>query len=114
VSDASGFLRAHPALRRAMEASSAFRDIKRQAALDVDEERLYIVRGDTLGSAEDLFVEAVVRGAQQVDPDDRYRAVYLELDDQVRALIDQRVRGESETSTHTGNESVEGEANADG
>ncbi len=74
-----------------MRSSSAFEAVKREAALDIDEERLYIVRGDTLGTEEDLFLEAVVRGAQRDDAEDPYRRVYLELDDEGRALVDERV-----------------------
>ncbi len=74
-----------------MRSSSAFEAVKREAALDIDEERLYIVRGDTLGTEEDLFLEAVVRGAQRDDSEDPYRQVYLELGEEGRALVDERV-----------------------
>ncbi len=74
-----------------MRSSSAFDAVKREAALDIDEERLYIVRGDTLGTEEDLFLETVVQGAQRDDADDPSRQVYLELDDEQRALVDERI-----------------------
>lgn len=74
-----------------MRRSAAFEPVKRAAALEIDGETLYIVRGDTLGSEEDLFVEAIVRGAQRDDPDDPTRKVYLELDDEQRALVDERI-----------------------
>jgi hypothetical protein len=82
---------AHRGLEEAMKASTAFEEVKRQAALDIDDERLYIVRGDTLGTEQDLYLETVVRGAQRDDPSDPYRRVYLELDDEVRILVDERV-----------------------
>lgn len=91
MSEASRFLARHGELADAMRASSAFETVKRDAALDIDEERLYIVRGDTLGSEEDLFLETLVRGAQRDDPDDPARQVYLELDDDQRALVDERI-----------------------
>jgi hypothetical protein len=82
MSDAGRFLAEHRELGHAMRSSSAFEAVKREAALDIDEERLYIVRGDTLGTEEELFLEAVVRGAQRDEAEDPYRRVYLELDDQ--------------------------------
>jgi len=93
VSSARKFVHAHPELVEAMHRSEAFAAVRDQAALDVDDERLYIVRGDTLGDEEDLFVETLVQGAQSSEPDDPNRAVYLELDDRAREVIDQRVRG---------------------
>ena len=92
MNDAGAFLAAHPSLAEAMRTSSAFDRIRRQALLDIDGERLYIVRGDTLGSEEELFVEALVRGAQGPDPGDAERALYVELTDEQRALVDERVR----------------------
>jgi hypothetical protein len=91
MSDTDRFLAAHPELREAMQASAAFEDIKQKAILDIDGETLYIIRGDTLGTAEDLYLETIVRGAQQENLTDPRRAVYLELDPKLRALIDQRV-----------------------
>jgi hypothetical protein len=86
-------MRSHPGLAQAMRSSKAFEAIRDKAALEIDAERLYIVRGDTLGDEADLFVETLVRGAKSSDPDDPNRAVYLDLDDELREVIDQRVRG---------------------
>jgi len=76
-----------------MSASLAFAAVRDRSALEIDEERLYIVHGDTLGDEEDLFVETLIRGAQTSDPSDPNRAVYLDLDDEMREVIEQRVRG---------------------
>ena len=91
MSEADEFVAANPALARAMAASRAFPALRDAAALDIDEERLYIVRGDTLGSEADLFVEALVRGARGSDPTDPARALYLELDDETRVLVERRI-----------------------
>lgn len=93
MSDAQAFVRSYPGLVRSMHSSAAFAGIRDQAALEIDAERLYIVRGDTLGDEEDLFLETLVRGAQASDPDDPNRVVYLDLDDEMREVIDQRMRG---------------------
>ena len=93
MSDAKAFVRSHSGLARAMRSSKAFASIREAAALEIDAERLYIVRGDTLGDEEDLFLETLVRGAQAKDPQDPNRRVYLELDKRMREVIDQRVRG---------------------
>ena len=76
-----------------MRSSAAFEAIRDKATLEIDAERLYIVRGDTLGDEEDLFLETLVRGAQASDPNDPNRKVYLELDKDMREVIEQRVRG---------------------
>jgi len=46
-----------------MAESEAFREIKRAAFVEIDGEELYIIRGDTFGGEDDLFVEAVIQGA---------------------------------------------------
>ncbi len=86
-------LATHPHLREVMDRSSNFAKIKRQAALNIDDQVEYIVRDDTLGDEDTLFVEALVRGAASEEPDDVHRALYMELDEEVRALIDRRTRG---------------------
>jgi len=91
VSDACRFVRAHPTLSAAMGASVAFPPLRDGAAIEVDDERLYIVHGDTLGDVEDLYLESLVRGALATDEDDPNRAVYLELEPPARALVDQRL-----------------------
>ena len=96
MSDAGRFLAANRWLVDAMRSSAAFEAVKGEAALDIDDERLYIVRGDTLGSEEELYLEALVRGAQCDDPTDPVRRVYLELDDHQRAIVNERIGGRSD------------------
>jgi hypothetical protein len=93
VSDAAEFMRTHPGLERAMSASDLFGRIRDDAALVVDAERLYIVRGDTLGDEADLYLETLVRGARSDHPDDPNRAVFLELDDELRGIVMRRAEG---------------------
>ena len=96
MSDPDRSLGANRWLVDAMRSSTAFEAVKREAALDIDDERLYIVRGDTLGSEQELYLEALVRGAQCDNPTDPVRQVYLELDDHQRAVIDERIGGRSD------------------
>jgi hypothetical protein len=91
MGDAGRFLDAHPALRTAVQASPWFDALRRRAMIEIDGERLYVVRGDTLGSEEDLIVEALVRGARSIDPDDPHRRLYEELDGDLRAIVDARI-----------------------
>lgn len=93
MSDAHELVRKHPGLARVMRTSAEFDAIRLEAALEIDAERLFIVHGDTLGDEEDLFLETLLRGAQSSDPDDPNRAVYLDLDDEMREVINQRARG---------------------
>jgi hypothetical protein len=90
-SSATRFLDAHPELREAMRQSEPFSRIRDQSALRVDEETQYIVRDDTLGGEDDLFLDALARGSAAQDDDD-YRALYLGLDESLRSLVNSRLR----------------------
>lgn len=79
------FLAARPGIRDRMTGSEVFGRIKREALLEMDGEELYIVRGDSLGSEEELFVEAVVRGA--AGQGEANRELFAELDPAERDLI---------------------------
>lgn len=57
------FLRAHPEIHHRMKTSKVFSHLKQSALVELDGEELYIVKGDTLGDEEDLYIEAVIRGA---------------------------------------------------
>ena len=92
MSSAREFVQSNPGLARVMASSDAFAAIREGAALEIDGVREFIVRGDTLGDEEDLFVETLVRGAQASDPNDPTRVVYEELDEQLREVVDQRVK----------------------
>jgi len=85
VDAAQAFFAAHPELRERMAGSEVFRRIKRSALVEIDGEELYVVRGDTLGSEEELFVEAVIRGA--AGQGDANRELVAELEPGERARI---------------------------
>lgn len=82
---ARGFLAGRPRLRDLLAGSEAFRRIKQDALVEMDGEELYIVRGDTLGSEEELFVEAVVRGA--AGQGEAQRQLFAEIDPAERNLL---------------------------
>ena len=84
-SAAAQFFAAHPELRRAMSESKIFPKIRDQARLKVDGEELYIVMGDTLGKEEDLYLEALIRGA--AGQGHLNRALFEELDDNLKNII---------------------------
>lgn len=86
-SRAALFLDARPALRAAMKASEIFPELKKRKSLDIDDEQLYIVRGDTLGDEDDLYLDALVRGANPEGSDELSRRLFLELDEKSRSLI---------------------------
>lgn len=79
------FFARHPELRRRMADSEAFPRAKRAALVEIDGERLYIVKGDILGEEEELYVEAVLRGA--AGQGELNREICEELDDEARELI---------------------------
>ncbi len=75
-----------------MERSECFSRIRARSALSIDDETQYIVRGDTLGSEDDLYLDALAKGIHAQDPGSEYRALYLELDEPLRSLIHTRLR----------------------
>lgn len=79
------FFSEHPELRRRLADSAAFRRIKDEARVEIDGEELYISKGDALGSAEELFVEAVIRGA--AGQGEANRDLAAELDPAERELV---------------------------
>ena len=84
-SAARRFFTAYPEFHQAMSESKIFPKIRDQARIAVDAEDLYITRGDTLGEEEDLYLEALIRGAlRQGDLD---RALLEELDDRLKNII---------------------------
>jgi hypothetical protein len=87
-SAAAQFFAAHPEFRRAMSESKIFPKIRDQARLKVDGEELYIIRGDTLGEEEDLYLEALIQGAARQG--DLNRALFEELDDHLKNMIRRR------------------------
>jgi hypothetical protein len=99
LSDAADFLSTHPGLEDAMRASERFARLREGALLEVDEERLYIVRGDTLGDEADLYLETLVRGARSERPDDPNRAVFLELNDELQDVVRRRAEGSAPEGT---------------
>ena len=86
----AAFFAAHPELRRSMTASSAFPRVKQANLLEIDGEKLYIVKGDALGEEEELYVEAVIRGA--AGQGELNREVFAELDEREKELILRKFR----------------------
>jgi hypothetical protein len=99
MSDAADFLATHPGLEDAMRVSEWFPQVREAAVFEVDAERLYIVRGDTLGDEADLYLETLVRGARSEHPDDTNRAVFLELDDELQEVVRRRAEGSAPEGT---------------
>ena len=97
-SSASKFLDEHPELRGAMAKSQKFPELKKRAALPKDdednkeEEQLYIVRGDTVGDEDELFIDALARGSNPQSQDALARELFLEMDQRLQGLVMDRLR----------------------
>lgn len=89
-SAATLFLDEHPELREAMRASRTFDAIKVQTLMEVDGESLYVVRGDTLGEEDDLYVDSLAKGSSPEGEGRLYglaRELFQELDDPLKDLV---------------------------
>ena len=91
-SPATKFLDSHPQLRSAMRESKIFDEIKTRAALKIDGELLYIVKGDALGEEDDLFLDALAEGSREGAANELKRVLFLELNDEQKALLKERFR----------------------
>ena len=80
-----------------MERSETFRRIAERARIVLDGRTHYLVHGDTLGSLEDLFVDAVSRGSSSEGSDPLSRALFLELPSELQDAVNRRVRPDPET-----------------
>jgi hypothetical protein len=92
-SSATKFLDSHPELRRLMRESKNFDEIKLRAAIQFDEvedECLYIVKGDAFGNEDDLFLDSLAEGSREDSANELNRVLFLELDDAQRALLRKR------------------------
>lgn len=92
-SSATRFLDAHPELRRVMSASASFAELKARESLSVDGEVFYVVRGDTRGGEDELFLDALAGGANPAARDGLKRALFLELSEQLREAVEGRFKG---------------------
>jgi hypothetical protein len=84
-------LRAHPELRRQMEASSRFARLAARKRIALDGRVHYIVRGDTLGDLDELYVDALVRGAAPGSADADARALFDELPAELKPIIERKL-----------------------
>jgi hypothetical protein len=89
-STAARFLAADPRLREHLDRSPRFAAVAEAARLGVAGRDHYIVRGDTLGGIEDLYLETLVSGASG-HGSEAARAVFEELDEDLKELVRRRV-----------------------
>jgi hypothetical protein len=87
---ATRLLAAHPGLREHMQRSRLFAALAARKRLDIEGEEHYVVRGDTLGGLDDLYLDTLVRGA--ADPrDSEAHALFQELSSDLKTIIEQRL-----------------------
>jgi hypothetical protein len=84
---AERFLAERPALREARGRSTVWPDILTSAAVRIRGERLYVVRGDTLGGEDELFLDRLARGAREAGSDPLSRALFLELPPELQEIV---------------------------
>jgi hypothetical protein len=87
-SEAARLLDRHPRLRALMDASPRFRRLAARKRIEIDGTASYVYRGDALGGLDDLFVDALVRGAAPQTPDADARALFEEVDPDLRSVIE--------------------------
>ncbi|WP_437758856.1 hypothetical protein [Sorangium sp. So ce1389] len=80
-------LKAHPELLALLDRSEAFRRVEERYRIEISGRTLYLVRGDTLGSREDLLVDALARGSAPEGADPLSRALFLELPGHLQEVI---------------------------
>jgi hypothetical protein len=91
-------LLAHPELRALLDRSERFRRIEERYRIEIEGQTFYLVRGDTLGSREELLIDALVRGSAPESADPLSRALFLELPGHLQEVIRGLTRSEPEPS----------------
>ncbi|WP_437692032.1 hypothetical protein [Sorangium sp. So ce176] len=89
-------LEAHPELLALVDRSATFRRVEERYRIELDGRTHYLVRGDTLGSREDLLVDALARGAAPEGADPLSRALFLELPGHLQEVIRGATRSDPE------------------
>lgn len=90
----------HPDLRKAMAESEGFAELKSSSYLDeVAGHTVYLVN-DVQGDEEALYVDALAKGVKRLrknkgekQVDDIYRKLVLELDDDLRSIVEEKIAG---------------------
>jgi hypothetical protein len=88
IERAKEFIVQHPELRQFMHHSPHFADLKKSLEIHFGDQTIYPVRGgDVLGGEEELLLDSLIRGENEQEMDNRYRAVFLDLPLKLRYLI---------------------------
>jgi hypothetical protein len=81
------FLARHPALLEAQTRSSVWPRVRKEASVEIQGTRLYVVGGDMLGSDAALFLDRLARGARALSSDPLSRELFLELPPDLQSLV---------------------------
>jgi hypothetical protein len=85
---AKEFIVQHPELRQFMHHSSHFAILKKSLEIHFGDQTIYPVRGgDILGGEEEFLLDSLIRGENEQEIDNRYRAVFFDLPLKLRHLI---------------------------
>ncbi|MEO8076113.1 MAG: hypothetical protein ABI818_07275 [Acidobacteriota bacterium] len=84
---ATKWLDEHPQLRTAMARSAVWPRVKREAAVTIRGQPMYVVAGDTLGGEEELFLDRLARGAREAGADALSRELFQEQSQAVQAIV---------------------------
>jgi hypothetical protein len=86
------FLEANPGLLQARDRSAVWEQLMRRDAVDALGPDSYLVRGDTIGDRDDLYVDALARGSSPESPDPLARRLFEELSTDLRQLVLRELR----------------------
>src|SRR5271165_6913249 len=92
----AAFLEAHPELKAARERSAVWDHVMKRYAVEGLGPDSYVVRGDTIGDRDDLFVDALARGSSPDSPDRLARQMFEELPQELQRLILRELRLEGQ------------------
>jgi hypothetical protein len=91
------FLDAHPDLDAVRAQSPVWPELRAAAELRVGAATMYVVGGDTLGDEDQLFVDALARGARP-SADRLSRALFLALSDRQQTVVRRELLQQSGSS----------------
>lgn len=89
---AAAFLGSHPELLAARDRSAVWEQVRERYAVKALGPELYVVRGDTIGGSDDLYLDALARGSEPASLDVLARSLFKELAPALQQLILRELR----------------------
>jgi len=87
MQSSSAFLQSHPELLKVRDQSAVWEQVRKLYAIEALGPEFYVIRSDTLGNRDDLFLDVLARGSSPETGDLLARRLFEELPPHLRELF---------------------------